>query len=227
MWSLINQLILGNIWNSIIKSSMLYIYMQGQNCCSLTPISAIFQLYSSIEVFLLENTVTWHQWIQWFLVFLTSTCHNGTLWFLVFFRHNTYIYDNVSVFLYTIQGLMCWCFTYIYDNVSVFLYTIQGLICWCFTYIYDSGSVFLYNIQDAICWYTVTTLWKSPIRVIFNRNILLVLYCGSKPYWWRKPKYLEKHTLICCKLLINFVTLSCILSIPVYAGVIWFWFLVF
>ena len=156
MWSLINQLILGNIWNSIIKSSMLYIYMQGQNCCSLTPISAIFQLYSSIELFLLENTVIWHQWIQWFLVFLTSTCHNGTLWFLVFFRHNTYIYDNVSVFLYTMQGLICWCFTYIYDSGSVFLYNIQDAICWCFTHIH-SGTLWQHYENHQSGWFLIET----------------------------------------------------------------------
>ena len=49
------------------------------------------------------------------------------------------------------------------------------------TYIYNPVSVFLWNIQDVICWsFTDCTLQqhckKSPARVTFNRNILLVLY---------------------------------------------------
>jgi len=42
--------------------------------------------------------------------------------------------------------------------------------------IYNLFSSFLYNLQDIICWCFTYCKKKSPVRVISDKYILLVLY---------------------------------------------------
>ena len=60
-------------------------------------------IYSDTKVFLLENTVVWHQWI--------TVEHCVSTEIVSVFRHDTYIYDPLSVFLCNIQDVMYWCVT--------------------------------------------------------------------------------------------------------------------
>jgi hypothetical protein len=113
-----------------------------------------------------SNLQVFHPHLQWHTVTILWSDISGTLWLLVFFRHDTYIYDPISIYLYNIQEVIYRCFTHIYSGLT----SVEHWFLVFFrhdTYMYDPISIYLYNIQEVICRCfthiysgTVTTLWK-------------------------------------------------------------------
>ena len=127
---------------------------------------------------------------------------SGTLWLLVFFRHDTYIYDPISIYLYNIQEVIYRCFTHIYSGTLwqyCGLTSVEHCDCWCFKIrhlhlrpyqyisIQHTGSnlqVFHTHLQwsdiSGALWLLVffrhDTYIYDPISV-FLHNIYNVIYC--------------------------------------------------